>query len=91
MNVNSKSVFDFQTLPNFERLAPPLKQYSARDGTALSYRFYDSFEKDRVIILLHGSSSHGEYLHGFADYLSSKRNLGSVYVPNLRGHYGSGT
>ncbi|MBA2728564.1 MAG: alpha/beta fold hydrolase [Parachlamydiaceae bacterium] len=85
------SIFDFQSLPNFERTSPSLKQFSARDGIALSYRFYDSYKKDRVIILLHGSSAHGEYLHGFADYLSSKRNVGEVYVPNLRGHYGSGT
>ncbi len=68
-----------------------MKQFSARDGIALSYRFYDSCKKDRVIILLHGSSAHGEYLHGFADYLSFKRNVGQVYVPNLRGHYNSGT
>lgn len=84
------SVFDFQSLQNFEKTAPLLKHFSARDGATLSYRFYDSPKKDRVIILLHGSSAHGEYLHGFADYLSSKRGVGQVYVPNLRGHYGSG-
>ena len=85
------TVFDFRSLPNFEKSPPPLKQFSARDGATLSYRFYDSSEKNKVVILLHGSSSHGEYLHGFADYLSSQKNVGQVYVPNLRGHYESGT
>lgn len=77
------SIFDFQSLQNFEKAAPPLKQFLARDGTALCYRFYDSSKKDKVIIFLHGSSAHGEYLHGFAEYLSSKRDVGQVYVPTL--------
>lgn len=85
------SVFDFQSLQKFQNVTPPLKQFSARDGTIISYRFYDSPNKNRIIILLHGSSAHGEYLHGFADYLSSKRGIGQVYVPNIRGHFGSGT
>jgi non-heme chloroperoxidase len=38
--------------------------------------------------LLHGSSAHGEYLHPLAERL---RNIGKVYVPNLRGHYASGS
>jgi len=84
------SVFDFQSLQKFKDVAPPLEQFFARDGSLLSYRFYDSCYKDRIIILLHGSSAHGEYLHGFADYLSSKKNIGQVYIPNLRGHYKSG-
>lgn len=90
VKVNPMSVFDFQSLQKFENTAPPLKQFSARDGAIMSYRFYDSPNKDRIVILLHGSSAHGEYLHGFADYLSSKRGVGQVYVPNLRGHYESG-
>lgn len=69
--------------------APPLSTYVAKDGVRLSYRFYDSINKDKVIFLLHGSSGHGEYLHSFAEYLS-KNGIGQVYVPNLRGHYGSG-
>ena len=48
-----------------------------------------SDDQDRVCILLHGSSAHGEYLHPLASYLSSHGG-GQVYVPNLRGHYGSG-
>lgn len=91
MKVNHMSVFDFQSLKKLENTAPPLKQFSARDGAIISYRFYDSPKKDRIVILLHGSSAHGEYLHNFADYLSSKRGVGQVYVPNLRGHFESGT
>lgn len=87
---NTSNVFSFESMPNFRQVAPPLKQYSARDGTALSYRFYDSPEKDDVFIFLHGSSDHGEYLHGFADYLSREKALGQAYIPNLRGHFNSG-
>lgn len=68
---------------------PPLKSYVAKDGARLGFRFYDSVNKDKAIILLHGSSSHGEYLHELAQYLSLQ-GVGQVYVPNLRGHYGSG-
>lgn len=84
------SVFDFKSLPNFDKDTPLLRKFLARDSISLSYRFYDSCNVERAIILLHGSSAHGEYLHSFADYLSSKRNIGQVYVPNLRGHYNSG-
>jgi non-heme chloroperoxidase len=84
------SVFDFKALPNFDKESPPLRKFLARDNVALSYRFYNSCNEERAIILLHGSSAHGTYLHGLADYLSAKRNLGHVYVPNLRGHYKSG-
>jgi len=87
---NKREVFDFKSLPSFNKEAPSLKQFQARDGASLSYRFYDSQNKDRIIILLHGSSAHGEYLHLLADYLSSKRGVGQVYIPNLRGHYMSG-
>ncbi|HEV8053184.1 MAG TPA: alpha/beta fold hydrolase [Parachlamydiaceae bacterium] len=90
MKINSMCPFDFESLPRFEKTAPPLRQFFARDGETLSYRFYDSREEKRAIILLHGSCAHGEYLHDFANYLSSHKCIGNVYVPNLRGHYGSG-
>ncbi|MCE2982746.1 MAG: hypothetical protein LW832_04175 [Parachlamydia sp.] len=83
-----KTVFDFKSLPDFNEVLP-LREYQARDGAALSYRFYESQNKEKAIILLHGSSAHGEYLHGFANYLSLN-SCGQVYVPNLRGHYASG-
>lgn len=90
MSNNISGVFDFKSLPSFNDVAPPLSEFQARDCAALSYRFYDSTNKDRVVILLHGSSAHGEYLHALAEHLSSKKNIGQVYVPNLRGHYRSG-
>lgn len=84
------SVFDFKSIKTHYPEAPQLLKFSARDGISLSYRFYDSPCTDAVCILLHGSSAHGEYLHPLASYLSS-RGAGQVYVPNLRGHYMSGT
>lgn len=84
------SVFDFKSLKTHYPEAPNLSHFNARDGASLSYRFYDSSRKDVVCILLHGSSAHGEYLHPLASYLSS-HGAGQVYVPNIRGHYMSGS
>lgn len=84
------SVFDFTSLRTHFPEAPKLVQFTARDGAPLSYRFYDSPCKDVACILLHGSSAHGAYLHPLASYLSS-HGAGLVYVPNIRGHYLSGT
>lgn len=67
---------------------PSLKTFQARDKDNLSYRFYESHTQDKVVICLHGSGSHGEYLHGLARYLSDQ--IGICIVPNLRGHFGSG-
>ena len=84
------SVFDFKSIKTHYPEAPPLSKFSARDGASLSYRFYDSSCKDVACILLHGSSAHGEYLHPLASHLSS-HGAGQVYVPNIRGHYMSGS
>lgn len=84
------SVFDFRSISTHYPEAPQLSKFSARDGASLSYRFYDSSREDVACILLHGSSAHGEYLHPLASYLSSQ-GAGQVYVPNIRGHYMSGT
>jgi pimeloyl-ACP methyl ester carboxylesterase len=67
---------------------PPLRTFLARDGEELSYRLYDGVDSDKVMVCLHGSGSHGEYLHGLAKFLS--KEMGQVIVPNLRGHFGSG-
>ncbi len=67
---------------------PDLQTFLARDSESLSYRVYSSSYKDKAIICLHGSGSHGEYLHDLAQYLS--KEVGEVVVPNLRGHFGSG-
>lgn len=67
---------------------PDLQTFLARDSERLSYRVYPSSYKDKVIICLHGSGSHGEYLNDLAKYLS--KEVGEVVIPNLRGHFGSG-
>ncbi len=84
------SVFDFKSIKTHYPETPNLSHFNARDGSSLSYRFYDSPCRDVVCILLHGSSAHGEYLHPLASYLSS-HGAGQVYVPNIRGHYMSGS
>lgn len=68
---------------------PTLKTFQARDHEHLSYRAYESDgAHNQVVICLHGSGSHGEYLHDLALYLSDR--VGMCLVPNLRGHFGSG-
>ena len=78
----------FTCLPDHYDNIPAMETFAARDGQNLSYRFYDSVCKDKVFILLHGSSGEGEYLDPLAKHLSAKS--GQVYVPNIRGHYKSG-
>ncbi len=88
MSISSEGLY-FSCLPNQYDNLPSMDTFQARDSQNLSYRFYDSPYKDSVFILLHGSSAEGEYLDPLAKHLSLKS--GQVYVPNIRGHYGSGT
>jgi alpha-beta hydrolase superfamily lysophospholipase len=69
--------FDTSNLPEMETV-------EARDGAALSYRHY-SADADRMLVLLHGSGYHSQYLLPLAEYLSAE-NLAHVYTPDLRGH-----
>lgn len=87
MSAPSKGL-DFSCLPKQYDHLPEMNTFHARDNQTLSYRFYNSLHKEKVFILLHGSSAEGTYLHPLAKYLSSK--VGQVFVPNLRGHYQSG-
>ncbi len=66
-----------------------IRYYEARDGRHLAYRFYDSKSKKKLIFV-HGSSYHGASYHHLAAKLSSA-GIAKVYLPNLRGHYMSGT
>ncbi|WP_239616234.1 alpha/beta hydrolase [Cohnella mopanensis] len=68
----------------FERVMPPIQTYEARDGRSLCYRHYLA-ESDKIIILLHGISEDGQYLHPLAEFIS-RRNLAQVIVPDLRGY-----
>jgi len=63
---------------------PELKDFQARDGATLAYRYYPA-ESDKVIILLHGSGWHSRYHLPLARFISSS-NLAQVYTPDLRGH-----
>ncbi|MCP4314864.1 MAG: alpha/beta hydrolase [Hyphomicrobiales bacterium] len=82
---------------NFERLnfsdnniarAPTLQTFNARDGQAISYAHYPA-DANRKVILLHGSGYHGAYLTPLALKLADA-GTADVYVPNVRGHLGSG-
>ncbi|MCY6380754.1 alpha/beta hydrolase [Hoeflea prorocentri] len=80
---------------NFERLtgretaqAPELQIFKARDGQAMSYAHYPADTRLKVI-LVHGSAYHGRYLAPLASHLSAA-GIADVWVPNIRGHLGSG-
>lgn len=68
--------------------AAPLQTMRARDGGTLSYAAFAS-DASRVLILLHGSGYHGAYLAPLARRIAAQ-NLATVYLPNIRGHHGSG-
>jgi len=67
-----------------EKALPSIQTYEARDGRSLCYRHYEA-QSDRVVILLHGISEDGQYLHPLADFISGK-GLAQVVVPDLRGY-----
>lgn len=63
---------------------PERTSYVARDGSKLDYRYY-SADTSLVLILLHGISMDGQYLHILARHLSAS-SLFQVYTPDLRGY-----
>jgi non-heme chloroperoxidase len=68
-----------------ERPAP--RQFQARDGANLQYYAYPA-DPEKVAVLIHGSAGPGSSMHALAEWL---RAAGvTVYVPDVRGHGGSG-
>jgi non-heme chloroperoxidase len=63
---------------------PPLNTFTARDGRELPYRHYPG-PFNRILILLHGSGWHSQYLMPLARFISGE-GLAQVYTPDLRGH-----
>ena len=61
---------------------------TARDGTRLAVRVYES-QSEVAILAIHGSSGSGRYYHPLARYLS-ERGKATVYALDLRGHGESG-
>ncbi len=87
---NSKKPFSDQKRLSFNELfidysaLPKLQNYTARDGTLLSYRHYPA-ESDKTLILLHGSGWHSQYFLPLAGFIASQ-GIARVYTPDLRGH-----
>src|SRR5580700_8052897 len=66
---------------------PIPRQFQARDGASLRYYAYPA-EPDKIAVLVHGSAGPGTSMHALAQAL---RAAGiTVYVPDIRGHGGSG-
>ncbi|WP_392339788.1 alpha/beta hydrolase [Moritella marina] len=63
---------------------PPRQSCKARDGKEITYRHYPA-SADTVLILLHGSGWHSQYLLPLAKSISDD-GLASVYTLDLRGH-----
>jgi non-heme chloroperoxidase len=72
-----------QSKPDF----PAPRQFRARDGTSLQYYAYPA-NPDKVAILIHGSAFPGTSMHALAESLRASGV--TVYVPDIRGHGGSG-
>jgi len=67
--------------------SPAPRQFKARDGAALQYYAYPA-AADKVAVLVHGSAGPGTSMHALAESL---RAAGvTAYVPDIRGHGGSG-
>lgn len=84
-----KNVFGFSSSNQSPTDLPQLERYIARDGAQLVYRFYDSVS-EKLLVFIHGSSYHSSAYHELASALSSA-GAAKIYMPNLRGHYMSGT
>ncbi len=73
----SELFFDYTNLPQ-------LQTFTARDGKELAYRHYP-VQSDKVLILVHGSGYHSQYLLPLAEFICAE-GLAQVYTPDLRGH-----
>ena len=67
---------------------PATTTITARDGTSLAVRVYESASRT-VVIAVHGSSGNGRYYHPLASHLSGRAKA-AVYAVDLRGHGASG-
>ena len=75
---------------NFSDL-PPLSEFTARDGTKLTYRAYGSAAATPgggSVVLIHGSSATSSSMHPMAKALSAVGY--PTYALDIRGHGGSG-
>ena len=60
--------------------------FTARDGSELAYRRYESARQtNRILILVHGSAWHGMQFHAMAGELAA-RGVATVIAPDMRGH-----
>lgn len=67
---------------------PEKRSYTARDGQDLTYRYYSAHDQKRsntVLILMHGSGYHHQYLGPLAMALANEHHV-DVYTPDMRGH-----
>lgn len=70
-----------------DRDLPAPRHFQSRDGVSLQYYAYPA-GSDQVVVLIHGSAGPGATMHALA---VSLRAAGvTVYVPDIRGHGGSG-
>lgn len=65
---------------------PSSLSFTARDGSELAYRRYESARQtNRILILVHGSAWHGMQFHAMAGELAA-RGVATVIAPDMRGH-----
>jgi non-heme chloroperoxidase len=66
---------------------PAPRHFQARDGVSLQYYAYPA-EPNKVAVLVHGSASPATSMHALAEAMHAAGI--TVYVPDIRGHGGSG-
>jgi alpha-beta hydrolase superfamily lysophospholipase len=66
---------------------PPLRRYTARDGSALAYRAYPG-DGRQAVVALHGTSTESSVMNPVAKTLHATG--ATVYTLDLRGHGSSG-
>src|SRR5262249_12544471 len=66
---------------------PTRRHFRARDGVSLQYYAYPA-EPDKIAVLVHGSAGSASSMHALAEFLRAAGT--TVYVPDVRGHGGSG-
>jgi len=82
--ISAGDSLDFSRAPGGEGVSAELIPFVTRDGSTLSYRRYGK-DNGPLIIIIHGSGAHS----GLYDTLThGLTHLGSIVVPDLRGHGG---
>ncbi|MBL4906713.1 MAG: alpha/beta fold hydrolase [Sneathiella sp.] len=85
-DVSGGKGLDFESQTGAPEDLPPRMKYSARDGTQLDYRYYESSTPtEKLLVLVHGSGWHSQQFVRMAKFIADQ-GVAHVVTPDLRGH-----